>query len=170
MSKTKQIWVAYIGKRAREKNQDCWNNSLLCFFAGYLAFRMLYQVMMTVASFEIVKSLTRDCYAIVFGANTFVALGIQSILTAVVNSSLKLDSRTQFLILGIYFTVPLSVSLLSMILRKKASTVGERPIKSSHEDVWPYRQIYHHTCRNWLYSLGIKNTLSWTKQLRVLKL
>ena len=104
-------------------------------FAGYLAFRMLYQVMMTVASFEIVKSLTRDCYAIVFGANTFVALGIQSILTAVVNSSLKLDSRTQFLILGIYFTVPLSVSLLSMILRKKASTVGERPIKSSHEDV-----------------------------------
>ena len=132
MSKTKQIWVAYIGKRALEKIKIV---VTLMFFAGYLAFRMLYQVMMTVASFEIVKSLTRDCYAIVFGANTFVALGIQSILTAVVNSSLKLDSRTQFLILGIYFTVPLSVSLLSRILRKKASTVGERPIISSHQDV-----------------------------------
>ena len=46
--------------------------------------------MMTVASFEIVKGLTRDCYAIVFGANTFVALGIQSIMTAILNSALKL--------------------------------------------------------------------------------
>ena len=91
---------------------------------------MLYQVMMTVASFEIVKGLTKDCYAIVFGANTFVALGVQSCLTAVINSALGLSARNQFLVVGVYFAVP-AVVFLSMAscraLRKDKSNRAGNP-------------------------------------------
>ena len=84
--------------------------------------------MMTVASFEIVKGLTRDCYAIVFGANTFVALGIQSIMTAILNSALKLDARPQFLILGVYFSIPaLLFSVMGLLLRPTVNSRRNEP-------------------------------------------
>ena len=38
---------------------------------------MAYQVLMTVATVEIVKDLPRDTYGLIFGANLFVALGLQ---------------------------------------------------------------------------------------------
>jgi hypothetical protein len=38
---------------------------------------MAYQVLMTVASVEIVKDLPTDSYALIFGANLFAALGCQ---------------------------------------------------------------------------------------------
>ena len=38
---------------------------------------MAYQVLMTVASVEIVKDLPSDSYALIFGANLFAALGCQ---------------------------------------------------------------------------------------------
>ena len=40
---------------------------------------MAYQVLMTVATVEIVKDLPRDTYGLIFGANLFVALGLQVI-------------------------------------------------------------------------------------------
>ena len=40
---------------------------------------MSYQALMTVAYFEIVKELPKDSYGLIFGFNTFVALGIQVI-------------------------------------------------------------------------------------------
>ena len=41
---------------------------------------MSYQALMTVAYFEIVKELPKDSYGLIFGFNTFVALGIQVLL------------------------------------------------------------------------------------------
>ena len=38
---------------------------------------MAYQVLMTVATVEIVKDLPRDSYGLIFGANLFAALGCQ---------------------------------------------------------------------------------------------
>ena len=61
------IWVAYI---------------------GYPIFRISYQVVMTIASFEIVKFLPEDAFALVFGINTFAAVGIQSLLSLIVNTIL----------------------------------------------------------------------------------
>ena len=40
---------------------------------------MAYQVLMTVATVEIVKDLPRDTYGLIFGANLFMALGLQVI-------------------------------------------------------------------------------------------
>ena len=43
---------------------------------------------MTIASFEIVKFLPEDAFALIFGINTFAAVGIQSLLSLIVNTIL----------------------------------------------------------------------------------
>ena len=48
MANTSEIWVAYI---------------------GYLAFRISYQVLMTIASFEIVKQLPKDSFGLIFSSS-----------------------------------------------------------------------------------------------------
>ena len=55
MGITNDIWVAYI---------------------GYLLYRSIYQILMTIASFEIVKQLPRDSYGLVFGFNIVLAPGL----------------------------------------------------------------------------------------------
>ena len=79
-----EIWVAYI---------------------GYLVFRMSYQVLMTIASYEIVKQLPEDAYGLIFGINTFIGLCYQTVLTIVVNTVLGIDPKPQFIIYGAYHLV-----------------------------------------------------------------
>jgi len=69
MATTSEIWTAYL---------------------GYLAFRAAYQMMITVASFEIASNITQTSYGLVFGINTFLALLFQTILTSVVADSIGL--------------------------------------------------------------------------------
>ena len=79
---TEEIWVAYV---------------------GYVAYRSLYQFLITVASYEIARHINDDSYGLVFGINTFVALAFQSILTFVVcddAGGLALPPRTQFIVYG----------------------------------------------------------------------
>ena len=59
-------------------------------YAGYIVFRALYQMMITVASFEIASNISQNSYGLVFGFNTFLALGFQTILTSVVADSVGL--------------------------------------------------------------------------------
>jgi thiamine transporter 2/3 len=66
---------------------------------------MSYQTLMTVASFEIVKDLPSDAYGLVFGLNVFLALGLQTALTFVVNDTLEVEPRPQFVIYSAYFLV-----------------------------------------------------------------
>ena len=90
------------------------------FFLGYIIYRVLYQSMMMVASFEIVKELSSnglDCFALVFGINMFFALGAQTVLTAVVNSVLELTPRTQFLVYSAFYIVPMLFFLLLICRR-----------------------------------------------------
>ena len=57
-------------------------------YVGYCLVRVSYQVLMTVASFEIVKYLPEDAFALIFGINTFAAVGVQSLLSLIVNTIL----------------------------------------------------------------------------------
>ncbi|CAH1266532.1 SLC19A3 [Branchiostoma lanceolatum] len=86
MATAYQIWVNYI-----------------C----YVIFRMSYQFLITIATFQIAQKLTTERYALVFGCNTFVALLLQTILTAVLVDKTGLDApvRTQFIVYGVYFGV-----------------------------------------------------------------
>ena len=92
MANTSEIWVAYI---------------------GYLAFRISYQVLMTIASFEIVKQLPKDSFGLIFGFNSFLALGCQTILSLLVNTLLGLEPKPQFNVYASYYLV---VSLLYAVL------------------------------------------------------
>lgn len=81
MSTTKNIWVAYV---------------------TYIIFRVLYQMMITIASFQVAKDLRDDTHGLIFGCNTFLALLLQTILVFVVvdESGLAASSRLQFMIYG----------------------------------------------------------------------
>lgn len=76
MAHSRSIWIAY---------------------AGYWGYRALYQMLITVASFEIAANIRDDSYGLIFGLNTFLALALQTILTATVADSvgLALPIRTQ---------------------------------------------------------------------------
>ncbi|XP_025073603.1 thiamine transporter 1-like [Pogonomyrmex barbatus] len=74
-------------------------------YFGYIAFGVVHHTMVTVASFEVAKSISEDSYGLVFGVNTFFALLTQSLLTLVVINTLKLNIREQFLIYGSYFMI-----------------------------------------------------------------
>ncbi|XP_030633842.1 thiamine transporter 2 [Chanos chanos] len=75
-------------------------------YAGYVIFKCLYMLLITIAMFQIAAGLSMKRYALVFGANTFCALVIQTILTFIVVDSrgLGLDIVTQFIIYGTYFS------------------------------------------------------------------
>ena len=77
-------------------------------------------MVMTVASFEIVKQLDSnglDCYALVFGINMFCALGIQTVLTVIVNDTLELSPRPQFIVYSAFFIAPFSFYLFTILRR-----------------------------------------------------
>lgn len=102
MGITTQIWMAY---------------------AGYYFVRMSYQALMTVAYFEIVKELPKDSYGLIFGFNTFVALGIQTILTLVVNTILGIEAQPQFKIYaGFYLAICVFYLPLLVRCRRRQST------------------------------------------------
>ncbi|XP_078677937.1 thiamine transporter 1-like [Branchiostoma floridae x Branchiostoma belcheri] len=93
MAITNQIWVNYV-----------------C----YVIFRMCYQFLITIATFQIAEKLTRERYALVFGCNTFVALLLQTVLTAILVDKKGLDAsvRTQFIVYGVYFGVIATIFLI----------------------------------------------------------
>ncbi|XP_028817108.1 solute carrier family 19 member 3b [Denticeps clupeoides] len=79
------------------------SNIWLC-YAGYVIFKASYMLQITVTTFQIAASLSMQCYALTFGINTFVAITLQTVITAVVvdESTLGLDIVTQFVIYGSY--------------------------------------------------------------------
>ncbi|NWS93602.1 S19A3 protein, partial [Mionectes macconnelli] len=83
-------------------------------YAGYLAFKACYMLLITIATFQIAVNLSIERYALMFGFNNFVALVIQTILTVVVVDSrgLGLDISTQFLVYGSYFAVIAGIFLI----------------------------------------------------------
>nr|XP_033341032.1 thiamine transporter 2-like [Megalopta genalis]XP_033341033.1 thiamine transporter 2-like [Megalopta genalis]XP_033341034.1 thiamine transporter 2-like [Megalopta genalis]XP_033341035.1 thiamine transporter 2-like [Megalopta genalis]XP_033341036.1 thiamine transporter 2-like [Megalopta genalis]XP_033341037.1 thiamine transporter 2-like [Megalopta genalis]XP_033341038.1 thiamine transporter 2-like [Megalopta genalis]XP_033341039.1 thiamine transporter 2-like [Megalopta genalis]XP_03334104 len=75
-------------------------------YLSFIVFGIIYHTMITVASFEVAKNISEDSYGLVFGINTFLALALQSILTAIVlNENLGLTLRCQYFIYGGYFIV-----------------------------------------------------------------
>ncbi|XP_070762159.1 thiamine transporter 1 [Enoplosus armatus] len=76
-------------------------------YAGYVIFKCLYMLLITIAMYQIAADLTMERYALVFGANNFGALALQTIITSVVVDSggLGLGIIPQFTIFASYFSV-----------------------------------------------------------------
>uniref|UniRef100_A0A8C5K551 Thiamine transporter 1 n=1 Tax=Jaculus jaculus TaxID=51337 RepID=A0A8C5K551_JACJA len=87
-------------------------------YASYVVFRIIYMVLITIATFQIAANLSMERYALVFGVNTFIALALQTLLTVVVvdASCLGLEISTQFLIYASYFALIAVIFLVSGIV------------------------------------------------------
>ncbi|XP_040426063.1 thiamine transporter 1 [Cygnus olor] len=86
-------------------------------YASYVVFRIIYMLLITIATFQIATNLNVERYALVFGVNTFIALALQTLLTLIVvdASGLGLDIITQFMIYASYFAAISLVFLASGI-------------------------------------------------------
>uniref|UniRef100_A0A182WCD3 Uncharacterized protein n=1 Tax=Anopheles minimus TaxID=112268 RepID=A0A182WCD3_9DIPT len=91
------IWVAYV---------------------LYILFGTLYLFMVTMASAIVAKYLEEDSFGLIFGINTFVAIGVQALLTLATISErgLMLDPRDQFKVYGGYFLVLSIIYLIAAIV------------------------------------------------------
>ncbi|KAF6720886.1 Thiamine transporter 2 [Oryzias melastigma] len=76
-------------------------------YCGYVVFKCLYMLLITIAMYQIAAGLSMERYALVFGANTFGALVLQTIITSVVvdSAGLGLTIIPQFTIYASYFLV-----------------------------------------------------------------
>uniref|UniRef100_A0A182W031 Uncharacterized protein n=1 Tax=Anopheles minimus TaxID=112268 RepID=A0A182W031_9DIPT len=82
--------------------------SLIVSYIGYMIFCVLYAFAITVVSAEIAKNISDDCFGLVFGFNTLVALSLQTLLTFSVTDSdgwFALDVFGQFTVFSCYFLV-----------------------------------------------------------------
>uniref|UniRef100_A0A8C3YK56 Solute carrier family 19 member 2 n=1 Tax=Catagonus wagneri TaxID=51154 RepID=A0A8C3YK56_9CETA len=76
-------------------------------YASYVVFRIIYMLLITIATFQIAANLSMERYALVFGVNTFIALALQTLLTVIVvdASGLGLEITAQFFIYAGYFAL-----------------------------------------------------------------
>lgn len=85
-------------------------------YVSYVIFGAIYHFMITIASSEIAKQIKDDTFGLVFGINTFVALGFQSLLTAIVVTKgvgFALPPRTQFFIYGVFH---ISIAVIFIVI------------------------------------------------------
>ncbi|XP_006887474.1 PREDICTED: thiamine transporter 1 [Elephantulus edwardii] len=84
-------------------------------YASYVVFKIIYMLLITIATFQIAANLSMERYALVFGVNTFIALALQTVLTLIVvdASGLGLKITTQFLIYAGYFALIAVVFLIN---------------------------------------------------------
>lgn len=79
-------------------------NNVFVSYAGYIVMGMLFHYTITLASAKIAGQLSDEsCFGLIFGINTLIGTGLQSILTLVLIQSLKLPIASQyFAISGLY--------------------------------------------------------------------
>ncbi|XP_051874597.1 thiamine transporter 2-like [Pristis pectinata] len=106
------------------------NNIWVC-YAGYVAFKASYFLLITIATFQIAANLSMERYALLFGINTFTALLLQTILTIIVVDSrgLGLDITTQFLVYGTYFA-----AIAGLFLIRGIYTLNQSRRKRNRQD------------------------------------
>ncbi|XP_067849010.1 thiamine transporter 1-like isoform X2 [Heptranchias perlo] len=112
---------------------DTVQNIWVCYVC-YVVFRIIYMMLITIATYKIAANLSVELYALVFGVNTFVALVLQTVLTLIVVESgmLNLDIFGQFLAYSIYFA---AIAVLFLIFgvysivkkHKESQTVENLP-------------------------------------------
>ncbi|KAI1728633.1 reduced folate carrier domain-containing protein [Ditylenchus destructor] len=117
-------------------------------YACYIGYRSLYQVMITIAQWNIAKKMVCESYGLVFGTNSFIALIMQSILTVIVTDKrgLALHVRQQYLIYAglhmaiatiflcsVIYTVMNYLCRSSKVADEKLATTCDEPQNSDSE-------------------------------------
>uniref|UniRef100_F1L684 Folate-like transporter 2 n=1 Tax=Ascaris suum TaxID=6253 RepID=F1L684_ASCSU len=101
--------------------------SIYVMYACYIAYRSLYQVMITIAQWNLARKMIEESYGLVFGLNTFTALAMQTALTLTVSDKrgLGMNVRNQYLVyagchvvIGVVFTASICHTILTKHRRK----------------------------------------------------
>lgn len=105
-----------------------YTTSIWACYAGYLIFKTVYMLLITIAVFQIAVNLSVERYALVFGINTFIALVIQTIITVIVvdRRGLELPVSTQFLVYGSYFAVIAGIFLIRSMYILYSTNCGKK--------------------------------------------
>ncbi|KHN74186.1 Folate-like transporter 2 [Toxocara canis] len=90
--------------------------SIFVMYGCYICYRTLYQVMITIAQWNLARKMVCESYGLVFGLNSFIALVLQTILTLVVvdKRGFGMDVRSQFIVYGAYHAVIAVIFLCSI--------------------------------------------------------
>ncbi|CAL8121790.1 unnamed protein product [Orchesella dallaii] len=101
--------------------------SLYIAYGCYMIFRILFQVIITVASAEVAQRISDDSFGLIFGINTFIALSLQTIVTLVVADEvgLSMNERDQFLTYGICFGILGAAFIIALIFTLISPTTRE---------------------------------------------
>ncbi|XP_014069320.1 thiamine transporter 2 isoform X1 [Salmo salar] len=119
-------------------------------YAGYIVFKCLYMLLITIAMFQIATELSMERYALIFGANNFGALVLQTIITSVVvdGRGLGLGIIPQFITYGSYFSAIAVIFFLRgvyTIMRVRQShrdsTTAEEPPSLKDSDTCPEQRL-----------------------------
>ncbi|KAM8902339.1 thiamine transporter 1 isoform 1-T1 [Spinachia spinachia] len=113
-------------------------------YAGYVVFKCLYTLLITIAMYQIAADLSMERYALVFGANNFGALALQTVITSVVVDSggLGLGIIPQFTVYASYFSViavVFSLRGLFTVWRSNKSQQSTSPGKEEPPDSEEHR-------------------------------
>ncbi|XP_026174400.1 thiamine transporter 1 isoform X2 [Mastacembelus armatus] len=114
-------------------------------YAGYIIFKCLYMLLITIAMYQIAADLSLERYALVFGTNNFGALVLQTILTSVVVDSggLGLAIIPQFTVYASYFSVIAVVfslrGLFTIWRAQRDKTESTTPEKDQFEEFEEHR-------------------------------
>ncbi|KAF1753686.1 hypothetical protein GCK72_020243 [Caenorhabditis remanei] len=89
------------------------SHQIIVMYICYILYRVIYQLSTTIAQSTLALSLDSRLFGLLFGINTFMALVLQSILTAIVIDAEKLAIRAQF---AVYSGYHLFVAVLFAII------------------------------------------------------
>uniref|UniRef100_A0A1I7TYK7 Thiamine transporter 2 n=1 Tax=Caenorhabditis tropicalis TaxID=1561998 RepID=A0A1I7TYK7_9PELO len=105
------------------------SNQIIIMYICYIIYRVIYQLSTTIAQSTLALSLDSRLFGLLFGINTFVALALQSILTAIVIDAEKLAIRAQFvvysgyhLLVAILFAIIFAVWASRSFLKSRAQS------------------------------------------------
>uniref|UniRef100_A0A914XN34 Uncharacterized protein n=1 Tax=Plectus sambesii TaxID=2011161 RepID=A0A914XN34_9BILA len=105
-------------------------------YVAYICYRVFYQMMITIAQFNLARKLQTESYGLLFGFNTFIALGLQTLLTFAVDDErgFQLPIRKQFIVYGAYHGAIATIFFITgvvtrMRISRRASTAITPEIK-----------------------------------------
>ncbi|KAE9548151.1 hypothetical protein FO519_008639 [Halicephalobus sp. NKZ332] len=124
-------------------NWDKWGEaalvtgSIYVMYFCYTFYRSFYQVMITIAQWNIAMKMTTDNYGLIFGINSFIALVLQSVLVMIVTDSrgLGMEVRDSFLLYAAIHAVIALMFFASIIFSmfsycRKKNKVAEKEVKN----------------------------------------
>uniref|UniRef100_A0A0N5CC66 Thiamine transporter 2 n=1 Tax=Strongyloides papillosus TaxID=174720 RepID=A0A0N5CC66_STREA len=108
-------------------------SNIFVMYGCYIGYRCFYQVMITIAQWNIAKKMVCESYGLVFGVNSFIALIMQSIIAAVVSDKrgLGMDVRSQYIVYCGFHLLIAVIFLCSVLNTLISNNLSKRKIRHS---------------------------------------